>query len=873
MNRERWDRLQELYAAASQLDGQAQREYLEAECGSDAALLEEILGLLQQTPPPEFVEPPAGQAAEELFGLGLSGRDLGDFVLRREIGRGGMGVVYQADQKGLSRPVAVKVLPLARRDEDSLARFEREARAASSLDHPHIVPILASGELDGLAWYAMRFVPGHDLAAELKNQRAARWTPIDEDRFLPAFGSGEYIPAVCALVKSLAEALQSAHDSGVVHRDVKPSNVLIDTEGQGHLADFGLAKDERFGTLSVTGEVRGTPSYMSPEQAAASRARVDHRTDVYSLSVVLYEMLCLRLPYTGDTAREVITKITNQDAPRLRRINPRVPRDLGLICAKGMSRQAGDRYATAGDMAEDLARFLRHEAVVAKPPGLARQLARFVRKYRFLAGALGTALLAVAIGINVAEARAGHRQRAELAERIEAIMALEDWSGATGELAALRERALALRTSGRARELALEDELTGFLERLDRFRAECLAEADHLFERGVGGVRGSEEFGDYRSPAYDQDVALAMRSLGRLSAIFSDDEEVRRAADAERTFPRVSLAAVVLAAPARPADAAVATWRPIDPYHDSVGAEESLGPLPLVDVPVPPGPGRLEVRVDGIGSAVLTRSFEPGDSLRLEARVIPRDEAPLGMVRIEGGRLDLDAVRTIGCLLVDDAVVIPTFWLDEAEVSNGEFHDFLVASGHPAPQQWQNSGYVDDPAQLPVDDLERWRTLPVVDVSWYDARAYAEYVGKRLPTHTELEFAFRGADAEPGSSAWPGNANIAGERSVDFQNGDARSGYSLYLRNVLPCRAETHRQPPHGLYHAHGNVNELTESFFVETVDGRLTSYASTFLSYGSYWGSQRDKLTLDTHGKANAGPEYRRIHTGFRCALNSWNP
>ncbi|MEM7309038.1 MAG: bifunctional serine/threonine-protein kinase/formylglycine-generating enzyme family protein [Planctomycetota bacterium] len=868
MTPERWERLQRLFAHASQLAPEEQRPYLERECGDDPQLLAEALELLRERPPTDFVEPPPPHAPGDLFGVGLEGRRLGDFLLEHELGRGGMGVVYRARQMGLDRTVAIKILPQVRQRGDALARFERESQAASALSHPSIVPILASGIGDGSAWYAMRLVEGHDLSQELRNQSGAGAGPV----LLSRFESPEYIREVSSLIQQLAGALEAAHRAGVVHRDVKPANILLDQAGHAYLTDFGLARDERFGSLTATGDVRGTPSYMSPEQAGLAKIRIDHRTDVYSLSVVLYEALSLRVPHTGQTAAEVLSRIASQEAPSLRSISSRIPTDLAVICGKGMSREPRDRYATAAELGEDLGRFLRHESIHAQPPPLSRRAARFLKRRRVEAGVAAGLLVAGLASFGVAQAHEKGRQRDELRSAVGRVMQVDDWTAATQELASARALALVALEDGSIDELGLAGDLQPFFERLASFRDETLAEAERLLGIGLG----RQELESYRgepllAPIRSQETNLALLHLARLSHIFADDDEIQRAADPERIFPRVSVNAVLAGTDtAHEGPGAEVRWRAIDPFGDRPGEPQVLGTLPLVGHPVPPGHGRIEVTAPGFGTTSLTRHLAVGLSYDLTAQLAPRPLAYGDMVRIEGGTLELGPDRTIGCLLVADATPVAPFYLDEAEVSNGDFLEFLEATGRTAPRQWRDAGYANDPSDLPIDDVARWLTLPAVNVSWFDARDYAEWRGKRLPTHTELEWAFAGADAAPGSGAYPGQANLDGRPSSDFPNPSDREGYAIYYANVVPVRDPAYRQPPHGLFHAHGNVDELTESFFVEIVEGRLTTYSSTLLKYGSYWASKRERLGLDTHGPIGAGPEYRRIQTGFRCALDA---
>ena len=225
----------------------------------------------------------------------MSGKTLGDFHLLREIGRGGMGVVYEAEQMSLHRKVALKVLPSHLSfSKEAMLKFRREAEAGSRQSHPGIVTVHAVGECEGVHYIAQELIEGsRSLADSLEELRKEGDQPQG------------YFREAAQLIAEVADALQHAHDSGVIHRDVKPSNILLAKEGKPKVTDFGLAKVEDALALSRTGDFAGTPYYMSPEQVASRRTGVDHRTDIFSLGVTFYEMLTLKRPFEGETSREV----------------------------------------------------------------------------------------------------------------------------------------------------------------------------------------------------------------------------------------------------------------------------------------------------------------------------------------------------------------------------------------------------------------------------------------------------------------------------------------------------------------------------------------------------------------------------------------
>lgn len=305
----------------------------------------------------------AGRAATPRATRPLAAGDrLDGFVLERELGRGGMATVWLARQEELRRSVAVKVLrPALALEQRHVDRFRREALAVARLSHPNVVQVLAVGETEGHHWIAMEHVQGVTLAQVLAALPARRpWSARDlvEASGISALrGRGEtYEACVAALLAEVARGLAAAHEIGVVHRDVKPSNILVRTDGRAVVADFGLAKGDADPALSLTGDQVGTPWYMSPEQAHTIEAAVDHRTDVYSLGVTLYEALSGRRPFEGRTALAVLEAIKSSAPPPLASVSKETTRDGAAVCRRAMARLPERRYGSASELAEDLAR-------------------------------------------------------------------------------------------------------------------------------------------------------------------------------------------------------------------------------------------------------------------------------------------------------------------------------------------------------------------------------------------------------------------------------------------------------------------------------------------------------------------------------------
>jgi serine/threonine protein kinase/tetratricopeptide (TPR) repeat protein len=412
-------------------------------------------------------------------------RTLGDYHILREVGRGGMGVVYEAEQISLGRRVALKVLPFAATmDSRQLQRFQNEARAAASLEHPHIVPVYGVGCERGVHYYAMKFIDGQSLSdvidewkkAKETNHRGTENTEKRQQTVVSSLcslclcGSNDFFKTVAEWGIQAAQALEHAHSLGIVHRDIKPANLLIDHSPlTSHhspklwVADFGLARTAADAGLTMTGDVIGTLRYMSPEQAMAKHGLVDHRTDIYSLGVTLYELLTGVPAIPGKDRHELLQRIAFAEVVPPRQHEQSIPLDLETVILKAVSNEPAARYSSAQELADDLRRWLDSKPVQAKRPGVADRLGKWTRRNRAAVVTAAVLLLclvvSMAVGTVVSLDQADRARKAQLQAEAD-----RDWAK-TAESQAKTEQARAQAAESRAAtEAAIARAVNAFLQ-------------------------------------------------------------------------------------------------------------------------------------------------------------------------------------------------------------------------------------------------------------------------------------------------------------------------------------------------------------------------------------------------------------------------
>ena len=448
-----------------------------------------------------------------------AGGQIGPYRIERELARGGMGVVYVAEHTGLKRRVALKVLLPGSRDSQALARFQIEAEATARLDHPNVVRIFDVGQEAGAHYFAMDLIEGGTLQAKIR--QAGRLEARE----------------AAAITRKLADALAYAHSHAILHRDMKPANVLLREDGEPVVTDFGLAKDVKSEGLTVTGQVMGTPAYMPPEQADGEGERIDRRTDVYSIGATLYEMLTGQPPFRGESPLHVMRQVLNDAPIRPRALVRGLDRDLETICLKCLEKSPDQRYVSAGALGRDLNAYLKDLPIQARPPTPGEKLARWGRRNRKLMWALGGVGGALVLGglwalVQVTEARvrgevareAGLKQG--LAEA-GARLAEEAKEGVTTKRRALTQAALPaagaapdVRQAALQRRVAAALELSTAAQRWRTLAAEDREAARACFEADMA-------LGEATLAA--EQWVLAAYAFERAQALGVDEARARRA--------------------------------------------------------------------------------------------------------------------------------------------------------------------------------------------------------------------------------------------------------------------------------------------------------------------------------------------------------
>jgi formylglycine-generating enzyme required for sulfatase activity/tetratricopeptide (TPR) repeat protein/tRNA A-37 threonylcarbamoyl transferase component Bud32 len=612
---------------------------------------------------------------EELQGLG-------GYVILEELGRGGMGVVYKAQQKALNRLVALKMILTGGETREEVGRFLREAEAAAQLEHPNIIAVHEVGRRMGQPYFSLEYVGGGSLADRLRD---AALEPRDAVRLL--------IP--------VARAIHFAHCRGIIHRDLKPSNILLTADGVPKISDFGLAKrvtDDS--ALTQVGAIVGTPSYMAPEQARGAGPAVGPAADVYGLGAVLYELLTGRPPFKAARALDTILQVLSDEPIPPRRLQPKLPRDLETICLKCLQKDAASRYPSAGELAEDLERFLADEPIRARPPSLGQQLRHWVRRHRAAVQVAATVLLTL-VAITGATSWWLGRQTRETAAALlqEGHDELRQADAAAAEDEAGRHYDAAMRHFAAARQAAPGNEPVEAMVDLHLHR--CRRALDR------------------------HEFAVARGILLLLRDVEGADTRAEEIADCDRRAKGTGTWAVQT----EPPGAAVFLAHVEENGH--AGKSARVGTTPQAPQDIAPGSYSITLRHPQYADIVCPLFIDHGAAETVKVPLVKREDVPEGMVYVPPGEFFFGEPREG----TRQRIFLEGYFIDRTEVTGEQYEKFVTATGARPPERW--GGPVCPPLM---------RNEAVCNVSWFEALEYCRWAGKRLPTEQEWEKAARGTD-------------------------------------------------------------------------------------------------------------------------------
>lgn len=760
---ERYTRLRGLFLQLREHGLEERERQLQEIAETDAGMVQELRGLLDEPTDDPFLVRPIDLASAGIPPSPIPSRSLpqtiAGFRILRELGHGGMGVVYLAEQATPRRLLALKVLREGVSG-DSLARFRREIEALGRLRHPGIAQIHEAGveRADGgeRPWFAMEYVEGRSLAAHVREERLTA-------------------PGAIALFLQVCDAVQAAHEGGILHRDIKPENILIEASGRARLVDFGVARltgsDLAAATLhTATGELVGTLAYMSPEQTSGGREPLDARSDVYALGVVLYELLTGELPYTKGRVllHELVRAIREEDPRPLTTLRRELDEELETIVGKALEKDPARRYASAAALAADLRRHLADQPILARRPSPLYQLAKFARRHRGLVGGMVATVLALTMGLVAALLALGRAQRAE-----------EE---------SMRERdALALVTDLQAVELLTQRAETLFpatparLPDLEGWLAEARAILVRQTERRA---QGDSTGASIRSESRDRAGALEAALEG-----FTDPERgvlpaLERRAELARTLEARTIT-----------DHAEAWRRALTALADPSGPYRGLALRPQLGL-VPLGP-------------------DPESGLQEFAHYGGSGEVP---ARDEKGRVQLVAGSGLVFVLLPGGTYVqgsPDAQRDQPEGPPRPvtLDPFFLSKFELTQGQWQRvTGK--NPSQHEVGTAFDERTTtalhPVEFVSRLEAEAVLARLDLTLPTEAQWEYAVRAGSTTPFPTGEE-PASLAGAGNLQYGNLHApKDPVATLLADPWVVHAPVGSFPPSrfGLHDMLGNVKE-----------------------------------------------------------------
>jgi len=757
---------------------------------------------------------------------------IGPFEIVEEIGRGGQGVVYLAHDTRLDRRVALKILSGFDATSSALVeRFRREAELTARLDHPAICPVYDAGAIDDVPYISMRFVEGQTLAEDIRS--VAESTDADRHR---AFRQD-----AVRLAEAVARAIHEAHEAQLLHRDIKPKNIMIDRHGQPMVLDFGLARDldAQDATLTESGAVVGTPTYMAPEQLAPGRRSVDQRTDVFALGTTLFEWVTFRRAFEATTRDGLFRAILQDDPPDPRSLAPGLPRDLAVVIGTAMEKDPGRRYATALDLAEDLRRIRERRPILARPPTATQRLTKWATRHPALATLLGSTAAALclvtvllvdsmATRARLDERNAGYRRMADanrlrsLAAQAELFQPLEidaadsmrRWLREARDLLSRRHTHRQTLLDLRRRALTSEPSWS-------------FQDAEDAWEHDIisGLLSGIVDFSETEGSAV-QRVERWIR--------FADGVRRRSLEDARDAWRRAS--------------ASIADEQAC-PRYRGLKITPQVGLVPLGRDPA-----------SGLWEFAHLLSGPPPHR-KADGSLVTTEESGMVLVLLPGGRFNMGAHPPNETRRIGDPNVDPAATPQEAPVHQVDIEPFFVARCEMTQAQWLRFAGRNPSALPPELATPAGRTTlrhPVENVSFLEASRILRGLGLALPTEEQWEYAARGATA----TVWfTGDARGSLE---DYANLADRSSKRVVIKGfdnverwddeyVLTAPVGSFLPNEFGLHDMVGNVREWTGDRFVR---------------YGSDPESAGRSMFRTIRGGSYADPAVW-ARSAFRTALN----
>lgn len=795
--------VRELFVRALELPEEEREAFLRAGCAGDEKLLAEVLSLLKSVGQPDgFLAQPFVDGSAVLGALKAEQRAeappperIGGHRIVKLLGRGGMGVVYLAEQDNPRRLVAIKVLRADRARGGELLRFKNEIRALAGVQHPGIAQIFQAGVFvsEGFEqpWFSMEFVDGPPIVD------FARANRLDTR-------------AKLRLMARVCDAVEHAHERDVLHRDLKPSNILVDARGAPKVLDFGVARlagSDGSTALTAAGEIVGTLSYMSPEQASGDPRLVDARMDVYALGAILYELLSDRAAFDlRDVAPvEALRRVREDDPTRLSQLAPTLRGDIDTIVAKALTKEREHRYATVREFAADLRRCLLNEPIHARPATALYHAARFMRRHRGLTVGAAVAFIALSGGLmaTYSQLRRAHAAELSLADQLTLTTLVADHS----LLSTLEREALELWPAIPARAVEIEHWIA---------KAEGLGERRELHAARLATLEAERQRDDI-------ELVEQREHLARLDAFLTDRSEplhitdddlptMRRRLDFARTLYDRSITDNWQQWVDAIKAVGDSTRCPL--YHGlEIGPQSGLVPLG-----VDPQSGLWEFALFGPTGAIPTRDAETGkldfdESSTLVFVLLPGGKALIGAQPENPARPHFDPIVDLTEGPVVEVSLAP-FFISKFEMTKSQWH------------RWTGS----DPSGLWVGFVDRAVTItglhPIENVRREEALGALHHLSLTYPTEAQWEYAARAGTDSPW---WIGTNYRELRGSENVRNGEflARPGEELTEWpddpfNSVHAPVGSFRPNPFGLYDIHGNVSEVCLDDFVPYTLGFL---------------------------------------------------